>query len=251
MPKIIFESRTPVTQAFPQPEPASKMIPQWWKDLPHYLWGEDKFSMQAYRRDGKNGESSGNGVPNVGLKRCLPILDGLTAGYIIKSHCDIEFAYRDGANRNNTTQEAFFASSINPVTRWSTDQFKGYDIPEGYSDQVYKWSGHWIIKTPPGYSTLFIHPVGYNSLPFKTIAGVVDTDKLETDVNPPFIIQKDFEGIIEAGTPIVQVIPFKRDEWEMEITHIPEVEQQIRLERLLRKIVSSYGRHYRVPKSYK
>lgn len=250
MPKIIFEARTPVTQAFPQPEPASKAIPQWWKDLPHYLWGKNEFSMQAYLKDKRSEHPTGTGVPNVGIKRCLPVLDGLTAGYIIKSHCDIEFAYREGIDRS-VAQEPFFSSSIWPVSRWSKDQFSGYDIPEGYSDQVYKWSGNWIIKTPPGYSTLFVHPVGYNSLPFKTLTGIVDTDKLETDVNPPFIIKKDFQGIIEAETPIVQIIPFKREEWEMEITEVSELDQRIRMERLVKKIVSSYGRHFRAPKSYK
>jgi hypothetical protein len=30
----------------------------------------------------------------------------------------------------------------------------------------------------------------------------------------PFFLKQDFEGIIPEGTPIVQIIPIKRDSWE-------------------------------------
>jgi hypothetical protein len=30
----------------------------------------------------------------------------------------------------------------------------------------------------------------------------------------PFFIKKDFNGLIPAGTPILQAIPFKRDDWK-------------------------------------
>jgi hypothetical protein len=33
-------------------------------------------------------------------------------------------------------------------------------------------------------------------------------------------IEKDFKGVIERGTPLVQVIPFKREKYEMEIVDI-------------------------------
>ena len=41
-----------------------------------------------------------------------------------------------------------------------------------------------------------------------------------------------FEGLIPKGTPIAQVIPFKRDSWEMEIgsTEDQKSSHQIRLQ---------------------
>jgi hypothetical protein len=40
----------------------------------------------------------------------------------------------------------------------------------------------------------------------------VDTDEYVNETNiPALLLDDDFEGIIEAGTPLVQVIPFKRD----------------------------------------
>jgi len=248
MPKITFEGRHPFAVDYPQPEPASKHIPEWWKNLPTYI-NDNKFNMQALMPLG------GGPSPNVGIKRCIPVLDGLSAGYIIRLHCDIEFSYRLGDHphplKSNRHQNPFFSSLIEPVSHWSLEQFDGYNIPDGYTHQVYKWNANWIVKTPPGYSCLFTHPIGYNELPFKSLSGVVDTDSLETDVNTPFIIKSDFEGIIEAGTPIAQIIPFKREDWTSEVVQLPPGEEERRLERLRTKLVSSYGRHYRKAKTYK
>jgi hypothetical protein len=30
-------------------------------------------------------------------------------------------------------------------------------------------------------------------------------------------MKKDFSGVIPAGTPIIQIIPFKRDDWSMNV----------------------------------
>ena len=54
------------------PIPANKNIPAWYRDLePHT----------------NIGNSHGRGVGT--LKKCLPVLDALTAGYILKSHQDV------------------------------------------------------------------------------------------------------------------------------------------------------------------
>ena len=50
---------------------------------------------------------------------------------------------------------------------------------------------------------------------FVILEGVVDTDNYYTAVNFPFVLKTpDKEFMIPAGTPIAQVIPFKRDKWE-------------------------------------
>jgi hypothetical protein len=35
-----------------------------------------------------------------------------------------------------------------------------------------------------------------------------------------------FEGLIPKGTPVAQVIPFKRDKWKMKIGSKKEIEEQ-------------------------
>ena len=51
-------------------------------------------------------------------------------------------------------------------------------------------------------------------LPFQTLSAVVDTDKHNVPTHFPFFMKHGFEGKIPLGTPIVQIIPFKRQEWK-------------------------------------
>jgi hypothetical protein len=64
------------------------------------------------------------------------------------------------------------------------------------------------------------------------------------------VIQKGFEGIIEKGTPMFQIIPFKRDEWKATYSERSEEESFYEQERFYSKIVSRYGRSYRTKKSF-
>ena len=78
----------------------------------------------------------------------------------------------------------------------------------------------WLIKTPPGYSCLFVPPLNHSNLPFRPLSGVVDTDKYsELPINFPSIPKKFPEKqkikVIPVGTPIVMIIPFKRESWKM------------------------------------
>ena len=68
-----------------------------------------------------------------------------------------------------------------------------------------------------GYSLLVTHPLNRFDLPFVSLSGIVDADITMTHGRIPFFIKKGFSGVIEAGTPILQVLPFKRDDWEMEL----------------------------------
>ena len=83
--------------------------------------------------------------------------------------------------------------------------------------------------------------------------GIVDTDKYVAPVNFPFVINDPkFEGLISKGTPIAQIIPFKRNSWKMKIgnkNNIKEIESNIK--KLRTVIFDSYKNHWRVAKDYK
>ena len=79
-----------------------------------------------------------------------------------------------------------------------------------------KFINKWLIKTPPGYSCLFIHPMNRLEERFKIIEGVVDTDSYVNVINFPFILKKrDKQFLIKKGDPMVQVVPFKRESFKM------------------------------------
>jgi hypothetical protein len=56
------------------------------------------------------------------------------------------------------------------------------------------------------------------------LPAIVDTDKHTTPVNFVFSLNNsNFEGLIPAGTPMVQVIPIKRNVWKMKKGGIKEI----------------------------
>ena len=182
MKKIKFHS-IDVTIDFLHPQPASKFVPEWFRKLPGVVKGVET------------------------IKKCVPFLDTMTSGYMIVLASDV---YYDG---NNFQQ----VSKAEQVTTHFRDQLETFDVPKEYNEQPYKWINFFVTKTPKGYSTLFTHPLNRIELPFYSLTGIVETDKFPIPVNFPFFMKKDFVGVIPAGTPIIQAIPMKRDNWESEV----------------------------------
>jgi hypothetical protein len=215
-----------------RPIPALQLVPQWWKDLPHYTNQEQKMDL--------------NPRPTVTVKRCLSAFDGITSGYIVTLWADILVSYN---------KETGTTIKWNPVEDvfdvWGSNQSSTYEIPKGFGRTVFKYLHGWIIKTPKGYSSQILHPVGYQNLPFRVIPGIVDTDNLDTLINTPLVFEEGWEGIIEKGTPIFQILPFKRESWKSEFLVQSPGENYINDEKLQTKIISYYGRYLRQPKTYK
>jgi hypothetical protein len=106
------------------------------------------------------------------------------------------------------------------------------------------------MKTPKGYSTFFVHPVNRLDLPFHSFSGLVDTDKFPVEVNFPFLIKKDFVGIIPAGTPIAQAIPVKRESWTSEIDPSSSYELPAFVHTMHNPPFNFYKKHFWTRKKY-
>lgn len=80
-----------------------------------------------------------------------------------------------------------------------------------------KFHNYWSIRTPPGWSCLFLPPLNRPNPVFECLAGVVDTDDYPALIHFPFFATAP-DGVypIPAGTPLVQVIPFRRDDAAVE-----------------------------------
>jgi hypothetical protein len=214
-----------------KPVPSSKVLPNWWKEMKLYTNSENKFKLEP--------------APTVTVKRCAPILDALTSGYIVPLWTDVI------VSKENNFPLIKWGSSEAVFDLWNEKQVSEYEIPNGFSSLVLKYMHGWTIKTPPGWSSLFIQPVGYQNSPFKAITGIVDTDVLETDINVPILIKNDFEGIIEKGIPMFQIIPIKRNDWKSNFILEDKNQLYFNTEKLRTKLVASYARHLRIKKSYK
>jgi hypothetical protein len=69
---------------------------------------------------------------------------------------------------------------------------------------------------------LITHPINRYDLPFTSVSGLADYDVYPLPGNVSFHIKEGFEGTIPAGTPIMQIIPIKREDWEHNINEDPE-----------------------------
>jgi hypothetical protein len=106
--------------------------------------------------------------------------------------------------------------------------------------------------TPKGYSCLFLPPVGYRTTPLQAVPAVIDTDKSTLEVLPPMWIKEDFEGVIEKGTPLVQVIPFKRTNWKSEFEVKKENKHKYSNDKnFFGTLVNHYVKNYWSKKTYK
>ena len=233
--KITFKSITENHYDIAEkPYPAVTAIPEWFKNI--------KPSTSSEHR---NNEPKGQLAT---VKKCFPILDSLTSGYIIPAPVDLLVRYVGNDDIPTITWNSF---NINWVETWQLDQSAGFEIPDGFNKQIFKLINPWLVQTPKNWSCLFTHPIGYPNLPFRAITGIVDTDKLKTDINQPFVLKKRWEGIIEAGTPIVQIIPFERKDWEMDCKRGVEKDHRLNQELLMKKISGSYGKLFHTKKRYK
>lgn len=212
-----------------EPKPAKNVFPDWLKELPSYITGEKKPDSQ--------------GKTNPTIKKCMPVFDAISVGYIIFSWCDIYVSIKDG-------QHWFVWPQGNPIEFHPMFQASSY--PGASGPAIPKWINPWGIQTPKGYSCFFTTPVHRESV-FSILEGVVDTDTYNANVNFPFIMKdKKFEGIIPAGTPIAQVIPFKRNEWKMKLGEkedVLKIQQQVF--KMRSKFYDGYKTLFRQNKEYK
>jgi hypothetical protein len=72
---------------------------------------------------------------------------------------------------------------------------------------------YWGIQPPKGYGALLTHPINRYDLPFSTTSGYVDFDEYPLPGNVSFHVKDNFEGVIPAGTPLMSIIPIKREAW--------------------------------------
>jgi len=175
------------------PKPAYKYFPEWFKKSNLYVVeGESKSDSQKT------------------FKHCMPFMDSLTSGYINELWADIQVIQKNGK----------------PVMYWKengvsviSDKTPGtYGLmtpPIGYSAEMFGFMYSNYLKTPPGYSVLITQPFNRTDLPFYALTGIVDADTHPLYPGSyPIFIKEGFSGVIPKGTPILQILPFKRESWK-------------------------------------
>jgi hypothetical protein len=233
MPHIKFITADPVVAENFSVEPAKKVIPDWYKNTPKFLGSEDVDGLI------KNGNTS-----NRSIKACVPVLDYLTSGYVIKTVSHTKFKNENGEDFCGIKYVTSDNSSI------STHSHKQCPVRiEGERKTYIKFNSPWIIKTPPGYSCYFYQPFFHMENRFTLMPGIVDTDTYHKPINFPGWINGNEEVEVEPGVPLVALFPFKREEWKSEvIVDQNEIVKPTLFDKLLNE---AYKRFYWKPKSYR
>jgi hypothetical protein len=208
------------------PIPASKYVPDWWVEAPSYT----EYPGQSTTK--KRSFIKGHPMPNHSFKKCTPMHDALNAGYLIPLWADV---WINDATEGPYEKEILWKTSRDVIGEVPPNMgvFQGHgpssdevEKPEDMAKGVYKYSSLLYIETPPGYSVLITQPFGYRNLPFQAIPAIVDADVKGIEVALPMWVRKDFTGVVERGTPVAQVIPFKRDDWNMDFSYLKDGEAQ-------------------------
>ena len=218
-PKITFLCRKEDEGIIPAPVRAKTALPDWFRKLPPVT--EARVS------------TNDSGLT---VKRCMPFLDAMATGWVIGLAATVRMEILDKGQTVNCGWD--FDRTL--VSNHASHQVAGNPrepLPPC------KFHNYWTIRTPPGWSCLFVPPLNRPNGVFEVVAGVVDTDTYQSEIHFPFFaIGEDGLHVLERGTPIVQVIPFHREttDFDGDIRSESEDERAIR-KSILRKTLAADG----------
>ena len=171
------------------PVAAKTVLPDWFRKLPPV--------------DAQQASATNNGLT---VKRCMPFLDAMTTGWILPLAATVRLEVKDGGS----AVDAGWEFDRVMVSNHGAHQVAGN--PKEPAPPC-KFHNYWSIRTPPGWSCLFLPPLNRPAKPFECVAGIVDTDTYAAHIHFPFFATApDGLYVIEKETPLVQVIPFRRED---------------------------------------
>jgi hypothetical protein len=188
-PKILFTCAPEDEGVIAPPVPAKSYMPDWFRKLPAI-------------------DPKVETVKNSGLtvKRCMPFLDAMTTGWILPLAADLRLEIAG----DGTKVEAGWDFDRPLVSTHGRHQVAGHPMAPR---PPMKFHNYWTITTPPGWSCLFVDPFNRPNGIFEVVAGVVDTDIYHSPIHFPFFATgADGLHVISKGSPLVQVILFRRSE---------------------------------------
>lgn len=242
MNKIIFNPTDPITElTVPCPKPAKQYIPKWYSDLESFHGGKPEVS------------SYYNGKANTTMKMCMPFADSFNMGYIQEAWQEVAITLIKNELTGLYDLEWFNATEPQMINMREQPEKNKFPIQDIFYPFEFTWNPVWVPELPKGYSVIITHPFNRTDLPFYTLTGVIDADgftRQSSKNNLPFLLKKDFNGIIKKGTPLFQMIPILREEWKYIKSSYNE-EKQIKILHDMRQYFwSGYKKLYWKKKSF-
>ena len=196
--KITFSVDKIMLGIIPNPVKANKVLPEYFKKLSPQISSDP---------------TSGT------VKRCVPFLEASSAGYIIPLWADMFVKAKEGDLTLNFPPNFPMKETLSDHSSEQIPDHPCSHMP--YGNAPLKFHNPWVIETEEGVSCLITMPMNHLETRFKLFDGVVDTDNYYNQVNFPFIwTGGDGEFFIPKGTPIAQIIPFRREDSGMDVAEL-------------------------------
>ena len=220
-----------------KPNYAYKYIPEWYKKLKPQVPNLDKSDVGT-------------------AKRCMPMLDAMSLGYIIPLWADLSIKVYTEDNEKkiivkmpnpNNLYHAIGNHMWQQVGEPCT--LKKFDLGK----TLFKFYNPWIIKTPKNWSVYVKNPPNSWNNNIEIIEGVVDTDRYYQEINFPFAWTGGEEGetIIEAGTPLVHIIPFERKVTKLNFNFSDKEKYNLDREKITNLFINQYKNLWRAKRDKK
>ncbi len=196
--RVVFRCDPALLEGLARPTLARHALPDWLRTMPRAVFSE------THGRDVRT------------VKQCPPFVDAMSHGFVIPLPCDVRVS--DGVLSWDWDYPALSVGyhprsplSFHVPAQATGTPFFNPDVA------VVKFNSFWTIELEPGYSLFATHPINRSDLPFRTLTGLVDSDRF-TDVGvlfPALWVDADFDGVLARGTPVAQCFPVERAPLEL------------------------------------
>jgi len=197
-------------------KPSKYFLPQWFKGMNDFVEVDAVHEKNKPNYFGKKGDTAKKHTSGT-VKRCPAIVDLITDGFIIPMWSDFLI------QRDMETFEWDNKNFKYGIEFHSKEQIEGWNLKKTDFPEGIKFVNPWRIYTPKGYSVLFMTPTYQFEKRFTVLPGIVETDSYH-HVNFPSIWHTTKDAVIERGTPFIQVIPYKRDSWNLEVSQMNDLD---------------------------
>jgi hypothetical protein len=145
----------------------------------------------------------------------MPVFDVMNTGYIMFNAVDQEITAQPNFGQGTIGFDRRYPQGWNEFNE--QEGHPHIQCPIGEPKDYMVISVPWQIKTPPGYSCLIQKPYYHSEDRFEVMTAIIDTDVIDVPWHnwPAKLFANNFT--IRAGEPVAQIVPFRREEWNMNI----------------------------------
>jgi len=187
-----------------RPVPARKFYPKWWKEIPFHDKEFDSYT----------------------AKSCPAFPDFFSQGFVlpmwadVKLECDTETANYRWSQRPGLP----YVWDIHPNSQF-VDHVKDISFQGSSSNFIFKTESPWKIIAPEGYSILQLPLFYHFNNDFSVLPGIIRSD-IYHGANHQVLVHGEGKRSIEIkrGTPFVQYIPIKREEFDLDVHYATDEE---------------------------